>query len=475
MAFAVIQYIFYDPTTKNKMNEYGLADKLVKSIKYHKLISSQAMDIILHTITNMMTNQEFVDQLNFFRCREQLDKTIPELTPQQQASAKNISGHLVMVSGVIEMAQSNKKDESKTESENMQKVLSSMQMMQGQQAGKGTTEKTVEEKTTEESKPTERVTKDMLNLPGFSDVVHTNSTINMNDAAILAELNTKKEKRRLIVQEMYTTEKTYVTQMEKFISVMMPVVIKLMPEAESMFGNYPNIYEIHKGFFKKLEERFNQQKNEPLIMVSDLFNEFFKDKRLEPEYLKYLTQSEEALKYNFSAYSPQLKEQIVQWSRNCLMMANFLILPVQRLPRYILLLETLLKSTPEIVQDEYHALKEVYNLGKKVTTEIDQEKKKLVKAQALMRYSRTIVGYTSPNNRQFVREAFLTVKTKSKMKGTAVLMSDILYILAQKKTMYTIKNTTTLQGATVVGDSSDCAKRIITVTPKNPKDRKSVV
>ncbi|EKE40117.1 hypothetical protein ENUP19_0046G0047 [Entamoeba nuttalli] len=527
VAFNIIQYVFYSPETKSLPKEYGFTNKLIQGIQHHKELQSFTIDVILNTMNNVLYDEEMVNQLLFFDCIKVLTEKINELTPKQQTLALNILAHLQTFQNTLNVSSKKEQKTGEVQGNNMQKVLESMHCVKEEQAkqeqpiqesniynNEVSTKEPMnasegslniscigEEKKEDDSSTPKKstfqagkkhegsrahtylgerksiridknkaVTKDMLNLPTFSQVANSSSKVTVNDAQMLAELNLKKEKRRLIVQEMYTTEKTYVNQMEKFVTTILPTLIQLMPPAEEMIGNYKDIYELHKEFLKKLEERFNSQKGEALIIVSDIFRELFNNKALQPEYLKYLSQSEESLKYNYAGYSSQMKAQITKWTQSCIVLPNFLILPVQRLPRYILLLETLLKSTPEIVQDEYHALKEVYLLGKKVTTEIDQEKKKMVKAQALLNYSRTIQNYSAPNNRQFLRDSIITVKAKSKLVATVILMSDMLYVCTKKKHIFIPKYTISLLNAGITSNNSDPSLRTITLTSSQPKE-----
>ena len=65
--------------------------------------------------------------------------------------------------------------------------------------------------------------------------------------------------------------------------------------------------------------------------------------------------------------------------------------------------------------------------------QIDQEKKKLVKEQALKKYSESINGYVPKENRMFVRDGILTVKAKSKFTANVVLFTDMIYFCVKKK------------------------------------------
>jgi len=144
------------------------------------------------------------------------------------------------------------------------------------------------------------------------------------------------------------------------------------------------------------------------------------------------------MKFNFSGYNDKMKAQVAAWTKQCLSIPSSLILPVQRLPRYVLLIETLLKSTPDIV-DEYPRLKDAYNLAKSVTARIDSEKKKIVRSETLLYYQKSIIDYNCDGPRYFIRDGNLTVKVKSKLKATVVIMSDVLYILVPKKKQFNIE------------------------------------
>ncbi|ELP86453.1 Rho/RAC guanine nucleotide exchange factor, putative [Entamoeba invadens IP1] len=522
IAFQIIQYVFYNPNTKNKTNEYGFTSKLVQAIRNYKSLSSASLDVVLNTVMNMMNEPELRDQFVFFKCRDEVERVFANFTDKQKAMAKTILANIEVVERTIQKVQVT---DEKAQTD-MQKVLGSIKYAEEKRAQSQkdsddvisptktpdiprtkhepfvvnlnpTSQKEIPPKA-ESPQPkfqaakkrdsingrktflAERksfrlskghdVTLELQNLPEFSQIASTTSKITVDDAKVIAELNMKKEKRKLIIQEMYTTEKTYVTQMEKFVSSVLPTLLSLMPPAAQMVGNYKNIFDLHKMFFEKLEKRFLAQKTDPLIVVSDLFMELFEKKELGDEYLKYLSNSEGALKYNFSAYSPQMKQQVMKWGQSCIILPNFLILPVQRLPRYILLLETLIKHTPEVAQEEYGALKDVYALGKKVTMQIDSEKKKIVKKQTLDNYEKSTTNYQPNAGRSFIRDGVMSVKGKSKMAGTVVLMSDVLLVLSKKKNTFVIKYSIDLNAIKIVPNDSNSSLRTIQLLPEKGKE-----
>ncbi|KAL7716565.1 Rho/RAC guanine nucleotide exchange factor [Entamoeba marina] len=248
--------------------------------------------------------------------------------------------------------------------------------------------------------------KEVLNVPDMTTLSSAQSGVNVSvdNAKLMADLNLKKVIRKHIVKEIYTTEQTYLKGLEKVVNDIYPVLERVLTEQEltTIFSNIQDIHTLHVTFFKKIEERWNEQQDEPLIIMSDLFDWFFKNKSMYDGYLKYITHADEGIHFSFQNCSPNVQTIIREWNQKQIVIPSYLILPIQRLPRYALLLEQLIKATPEIAVNEHSNLISAYSLCKKVTKEFDVEKEE-----------------------KFLRDGTLTIKSKKKKTlCTIVLMSD---------------------------------------------------
>ncbi|ELP89638.1 Rho/RAC guanine nucleotide exchange factor, putative [Entamoeba invadens IP1] len=249
---------------------------------------------------------------------------------------------------------------------------------------------------------------------------------------ILSEFNLKKAKRFHIIQEMYTTEKTYVESMKQCLDKMYPFIKETLPnDVTTIFSNFAEVYDVHTKLFDKISDRWLSQKEEAFVSVADIFIDFFQLKEVYTVYARYLVEADDGIQFNFADKGPEVKAQLSKWAGECLILPNFLILPVQRFPRYVMLLESLLKATPPI--EEYDYLKEALQDGRDLTMKLNAAKKVIQDKKFLDHYNTVVTDIEKNENRQFIKEGTLTVKEKSKVVYQCVLMSDGLFVLQPDK------------------------------------------
>lgn len=127
----------------------------------------------------------------------------------------------------------------------------------------------------------------------------------------------------------------------------------ILPSDEiwNVFGNLEEILEFNTKLFGEIQERVAISFNNPATVFSDIF---LKRKEFATLYSTYMNNFEMAslmVKYNkkkFKKFKKIIKAfEIEQKSNSGLDLDSFLIVPVQRMPRYLLLLKELLKYTPE--------------------------------------------------------------------------------------------------------------------------------
>ncbi|EDR28551.1 Rho/RAC guanine nucleotide exchange factor, putative [Entamoeba dispar SAW760] len=283
-----------------------------------------------------------------------------------------------------------------------------------------------------------RMGSEIMNIPTMTTITQNQINLNISSdkAKILADLNLKKVTRRHVIQEMYTTEKTYVQQLNQITNEIMPIMKKIMKDDEyqELFNNIEEIYKIHKILFKEIEERWEEQKDIPLIIVSDIYNKFFNNKETYNIYMKYYTKADSGLNFNYQKCSSEVIKQVFEFKQKRIPIDQFLIQPIQRLPRYVLLLKELIKTTPEIIVDEYNSLKQAQLKCDKITTEFNLATKKLRKIKQLEEYQKNIEGFKSEENQEFIRDGQIVIKYKKrKILCTVVLMNNICFFLTKKK------------------------------------------
>ncbi|BFU25943.1 hypothetical protein EHI_098820 [Entamoeba histolytica HM-1:IMSS] len=288
---------------------------------------------------------------------------------------------------------------------------------------------------------TGRMGSEVMNIPTMTTIAQNQTSLNISSdkAKLLADLNLKKVTRRHVIQEMYTTEKTYVQQLNQITNEIMPIMKKIMKDDEyqELFNNIGEIYEIHKTLFKQIEERWEEQKDIPLIIVSDIYNKFFSDKETYNIYMEYYTKADSGLNFNYQQCSPEVMKQVLEFKQKRIPIDQFLIQPIQRLLRYVLLLKELIKATPEIIIDEYNSLKQAQSKCDKITTEFNLATKKLRRIKQLEVYKKSIEGFIPEENQEFIRDGQVVIKYKKrKTLCTVVLMNNVCFFLTKKKQIF---------------------------------------
>ena len=159
------------------------------------------------------------------------------------------------------------------------------------------------------------------------------------------------DKRSLVIHELYTTEYTYVSRLEVLIEVFKEPLSKVLgEEAGSIFGNVDDIFAFNKRFLALLYERLCDWNDEKSI--GDIFLGMFTQahKSMYSIYCSNYDSAEVLLNQKMKRKDFELQlQQCLIHPRLVpgLTLAAYIILPVQRIPRYILLLKDIIKYTPE--------------------------------------------------------------------------------------------------------------------------------
>ena len=154
-------------------------------------------------------------------------------------------------------------------------------------------------------------------------------------------------KRDMVIKEMIHTEGTYVRRLGVVIDVfMLPLQEKKILDDEMLkmqFGGLMIILEKHKLFLESIS-------NADFSIIGRLFKEFSSELNVYEEYLVNfdiaLTKRASLLMSNrkFANFLETVRTNPLCEGQG---LESFLIAPVQRIPRYRLLLQELLKYTPE--------------------------------------------------------------------------------------------------------------------------------
>lgn len=255
--------------------------------------------------------------------------------------------------------------------------------------------------------------------------------------------------RTKIVNEILSTEKTYVNLLEKLVTIWYDPIKNQNPSdpiipldlAKSLFSNLEIIFNINKQFLEDLEGVIkNWSPNQCVgnVFVSSI--PFFKVyKQYINDYSKSIEMYQELLKKkSFKKYI----DECMRLSGSNDNLPSYLITPIQRIPRYQLLLTELCKYTPSSHPD-YEALHQALEKIKSVAAEINDNKREAeniyhcAEIQNMIVYPEEMSGQRNlvTPTRRFVRsgefEIFLN-DVKSPY-NYLVLFNDALLVSKKKK------------------------------------------
>lgn len=244
--------------------------------------------------------------------------------------------------------------------------------------------------------------------------------------------------------EIRDTEKSYVESLEECSKNFYLPLKKTsensswltLSDVEALFNNYSMIIEFSKKLLFDFEERVKRWPINQLF--GDILIDHSKDMIV---YADYVNGFDCALQvYNRLKLIPDfqaLERKCIESCKRRMDLQSYLIMPVQRVPRYQLLIKELLKLTSKDHID-YNNLNEALDTITKLNVEINRRKREYDNKIKIMQLSSSITSDKPiellKEGRNFISEALPTVTTQtSKYQGRVCLFNDILLILRQEK------------------------------------------
>uniref|UniRef100_A0A8D0FVF3 Rho guanine nucleotide exchange factor 37 n=1 Tax=Strix occidentalis caurina TaxID=311401 RepID=A0A8D0FVF3_STROC len=248
------------------------------------------------------------------------------------------------------------------------------------------------------------------------------------------ELGWALKHQRLAVEELITTEASYVHNIQLCVSdIRAHLQKKQLPDLdlEGLFSNTDDILHVSIRFLKGLEATATQE-HDQLLCISTLFQEFKEE--METVYKIYCASYEHALLLVESyRKDPRLQKEILETLNVTVPhtgasdLSFFLVMPVQRVTKYPLLLGKILENTPASAS-AYPALQAAVRAMAQVNTNINEYKRrrevatKYNKAEHLTlrdRFARlnthSITKKTTRLSRLFMHEAGIVPKTEDRV------------------------------------------------------------
>jgi hypothetical protein len=248
----------------------------------------------------------------------------------------------------------------------------------------------------------------------------------------------RKRIRAKVLKEMLDTETTYFTQLKtldfNFIAPLKEQDSILFRDAQvnSMFSALPSILSLSKDLVGTMRNRITAGADADTITIGDVFVRFGPAFKMYQVYIN-----------NYDTAMPQLRaiidasSELTQFTKQFCQSAGqqdisfFLILPIQRLPRYELLLREILKLTPPTAA-EYSQLEQAIATMKVTNNSINQKKKEDQNWRKILAIQSAIITpkplHLVEPGRMYIREGVMDeLVGKKKRKGFYYfLFSDIL-------------------------------------------------
>ncbi|KAH3759484.1 Guanine exchange factor for Rac 30 [Pelomyxa schiedti] len=263
------------------------------------------------------------------------------------------------------------------------------------------------------------------------------------EAAEAAKISASNHRRQNIVTEIYTTEKTYIEALNRLIwdyerSMLAACgttsAILTPEEITAIFSNLDTIVSYHTMLLEGITVRVKSWTDTALI--GDLFISSATHLRCYVEYINNydhcLATISELLKTN-----KKFKDFLQRVERTHLLsLTATLIYPVQRIPRYILLLTDLHRNTPSSHPDNQNILLAIQAL--KATGDYLNEKKREAESTAkLHEIQEAVYGRHKPDinvpGRLFVREGFVKLERSGKWRPAVLHLCDDLILFSKLK------------------------------------------
>jgi hypothetical protein len=164
--------------------------------------------------------------------------------------------------------------------------------------------------------------------------------------------NANMERRVQLVRELVDTERTYVRSLtllkEQYMLPLEKAELLSKDEVKVVFSNVALLHSVHKELLSDLGARFYAATDQAPC-IGDIFAHLAPYLKLYAQYYRDFDRADQELKRvmqrsRVQAFCDKTKSEDPR-SRN-LDLISYLIMPVQRLPRYVLLLQQLVEATP---------------------------------------------------------------------------------------------------------------------------------
>ena len=253
------------------------------------------------------------------------------------------------------------------------------------------------------------------------------------------DIQKRAKQRKFIEQEIISTEETYTAGLQILLNeLIQPIFDNNYVDNkyyDKIRSSLPDISGFHEDFLQKLNVVYlDKEMKQSLSKVFNNCIKYNRDKFIEI-YFQFIKDYNGILDlFGSEFHGNQLLQSFLKQKRmERKPLAQFLITPVQRVPRYILLLTDLRKNT-EIDSDEYQDINDAVEMITDITREINERKRKIENLSTMLQIQECLNGLREPiinDDREFI-EQFIFIKKSIKHQRLFFLFNDILIVANEK-------------------------------------------
>jgi len=261
------------------------------------------------------------------------------------------------------------------------------------------------------------------------------------------------------VNSLKVCEKYYLNPLIVLISNNKPILSDV--EVKSIFGFIEIITKFHIKLYDRLKERIGKSFT-ATTEISDIFNDFWNEGA--PKiYTRYIQSFDEAMRTlaHCGSTNPTFKSYLSKTKSASevkdLDLLAYLVMPVQRIPRYIMLLDDLLKHT-SATHPDYNGLEKAIETTKEVTVTINEKKRELENTQRILLIQESLgnaENLVAPNRTFLLDGSFLEVKKGGSKYRYLFLFNDLLVVSQQNKKKFEYKQSIPLLDVAEISDIPD--------------------
>ncbi|CAD8099608.1 unnamed protein product [Paramecium primaurelia] len=269
--------------------------------------------------------------------------------------------------------------------------------------------------------------------------------------------------RKCVIQELVDSEFTYLKDLELIIVNFYNPLQEILTETQSklLFRNLKQIYLLNKQFLFEISERFsNFTQHTCFGKIFDKYVQFFKI------YFEYTSGFSIEIVSNLRREIPQLNNFISQFEEIDIFkggnLESYLIKPVQRLPKYVLLLKDLIKHTWQSHPD-YDSLQESLNKFIEVNYKIDILMDNVLKNQMLFELQKLFFDSINvsivESTRRYIQSETINVLVSKQQKSVIVYICNDMIILTQRNQNALVKQHEKLYEYIYLNEKSYCKNK----------------